>query len=227
MIRIERNGQVMKKLIYELYTLVVGIEPSEDSFNRTIATANYLKDNGYSTQDILKILKNTIKNINKDTIDLAIRGEDLPEELWDNSLLEKNKFYYSDILHIKSKAPSWNPITFKEECEPFFLEMKINFTIDDLLIYYYDKCRVPQGLKDDKKNAGAFKHLIKKYDAFNNVPGLDYVLALIDKASKDVDKNFFTDVFEIENYNKEVIEEFTAMYEQAVFEKTNVIVWRN
>ena len=43
---------------------------------------------------------------------------------------------------------------------------------------------------------------------------------------RSVDKNFFTDVFEIENYNKEVIEEFTAMYEQAVFEKTNVIVWR-
>ena len=70
-------------------------------------------------------------------------------------------------------------------------------------------------------------HLIKKYEKFNNIPGLDYVIALIDKANKDIDKNFFSDVFEIENYNKEVIEEFTAMYEQAVFEKTNVIVWRN
>lgn len=220
----------MKKMIYELYTLVVGIEPSEDTFKRTIATANYLKDNGYSTQDIIKILKNAIKNINnkinKDIIEVAIRGEDLPKELWDNSLLEKNKFYYSDILHIKSKAPSWNPITFKEECEPFFLEMKINFTMDDLLTYYYDKCRIPQGLRDNKKNIGAFRHLIKKYDAFNNVPGLDYVLALIDKASKDINKDLFTNIFDIENYNKEVIEEFTAMYEQAVFEKTNIIVWR-
>ena len=217
----------MKKLIYELYTLAVGIEPSEDTLNRTLATANYLKDNNFDTKDILKILRNAMKEIDKNNLEIPIRGEDLPNELWNNSLLEKNRFYYSDILHIKSKAPSWNPITFKEECEPFFLEMKINFTIDDLLIYYYDKCRVPQGLTDDKKNAGALNHLIKKYEKFNNIPGLDYVIALIDKANKDIDKNFFADVFEIENYNKEVIEEFTAMYEQAVFEKTNVIVWRN
>lgn len=217
----------MKKLIYELYTLAVGIEPSEDTLDRTLATANYLKDNNFDTKDILKILRNAMKEIDKNNLEIPIRGEDLPNELWNNSLLEKNRFYYSDILHIKSKAPSWNPITFKEECEPFFLEMKINFTIDDLLIYYYDKCRVPQGLRDDKKNAGALNHLIKKYEKFNNIPGLDYVIALIDKANKDIDKNFFSDVFEIENYNKEVIEEFTAMYEQAVFEKTNVIVWRN
>ena len=217
----------MKKLIYELYTLAVGIEPSEDTLNRTLATANYLKDNNFDTKDILKILRNAMKEIDKNNLEIPIRGEDLPNELWNNSLLEKNRFYYSDILHIKSKAPSWNPITFKEECEPFFLEMKINFTIDDLLIYYYDKCRVPQGLRDDKKNVGALNHSIKKYEKFNNIPGLDYVIALIDKANKDIDKNFFADVFEIENYNKEVIEEFTAMYEQAVFEKTNVIVWRN
>lgn len=217
----------MKKLIYELYTLAVGIEPSEDTLNRTLATANYLKDNNFDTKDILKILRNAMKEIDKNNLEIPIRGEDLPNELWNNSLLEKNRFYYSDILHIKSKAPSWNPITFKEECEPFFLEMKINFTMDDLLIYYYDKCRVPQGLRDDKKNSGALNHLIKKYEKFNNIPGLDYVIALIDKANKDIDKNFFSDVFEIENYNKEVIEEFTAMYEQAVFEKTNVIVWRN
>lgn len=216
----------MKKLVYKLYTLAVGIEPSDNTLNRTLATANYLKDNNFNTKDILKILRSAMKN-NKNDLEMPVRGEDLPNELWDSSLLEKGRFYYSDILHIKSKAPSWNPITFKEECEPFFLEMKINFAMDDLLMYYYDKCRVPQGLRDNKKNAGAFNHLIKKYEKFNNIPGLDYVIALIDKASKDIDKSFFADVFEIENYNKEVIEEFTAMYEQAVFEKTNVIVWRN
>ena len=40
----------MKKLIYELYTLAVGIEPSEDTLNRTLATANYLKDNNFDTK---------------------------------------------------------------------------------------------------------------------------------------------------------------------------------
>ena len=217
----------MKRIVYDLYILTAGIEPSEKAFNRTLATANHLKDNGYNKKRILEILSQSIKDkINKDN-EIIVYGEDLPEDLWSHSLLQKNKFYYSDILHIKSNPPTWNPVTFKEECEPFFLEMKIDFTIVDLLDYYYDKCRVPQGLQDDKKNGGALLHLIKKYDAFNNVPGLDYVIALIDRASKDIDKNFFADVFEIESYNKEVIEEFSAMYEQAIFEKTNVIVWRN
>lgn len=217
----------MKKTVYNLYMLTAGIEPSDEAFNRTLATANYLKDNGYNNKNILSILTQSIKNKIHDNNEIMIYGEDLPEELWRYSLLEKGKFYYSDILHIKSNPPTWNPVTFKEECEPFFLEMKIDFNIANLLDYYYEKCRVPQGLQDDKKNGGALLHLIKKYDAFNNVPGLDYVIALIDKASKDIDKNFFADVFEIESYNKEVIEEFTAMYEQAIFEKTNVIVWRN
>lgn len=217
----------MKRLVYDLYRLTAGIEPSEEAFNRTLATANYLKDNEYDNKQILDILTRTIKNKDNNDSEIMICGEDLPEDLWQISLLEKGKFYYSDILHIKSRPPKWNPVTFTEECEPFYLEMKIRFTIVELLDYYYEKCRVPQGLQDDKKNGGALLHLINKYNAFNKVPGIDYVIALIDRASKDIDKNFFTDVFEIETYNKEVIEEFAAMYEQAVFEKTNVIVWRN
>lgn len=213
----------MNKLVYDFYMLTTGIEPEEQDFNRTLSTANYLKDNGFNNIEILNIFK----NIMKDKKNAVIYGEDLPEELWDNSLLEKGKFYFSDILHIKSKPPSWNPVTFKEECESFFLEMKINFTMDNLLEYYYDKCRVPQGLQDDKKNAGALNHLIKKYNAFNNVPGIDYVIALINKTANDIDKSFTSEVFEIEDYNKEVIEEFEAIYNQATFEKTNVIIWRN
>lgn len=215
----------MKRMIYDFYTLVSGVEPEEHHFNRTLATANYLKDNKYDKSEILKIFKNIVKE--KEFDNLVIRGEDLPEYLWEDSLLEKDTFYYSDIFHIKSKPPSWDPVTFKEKCEPFYLEMKIKFTIENLLEYYYDKCRVPQGLRDDKKNAGALKHLIKKYNAFKNIPGIDYVVALINKTSNNVDKNFVSDVFEIEECNKEVIEEFESIYNQSYFEKTNNIVWRN
>ena len=209
----------MNKIVYNYYSLCRGIEPEDKAFNRTLATTKYLKDNNIDDKEILKILI----ACNKD----EITGEDLPEYLWEDSLLDKGVFYYSDILHIKSKAPVWNPITFKEESEPFFLEMKIKFTIDDLLNIYYDKCRIPLGIRDKKKDAGALKHLINKYNAFKNVPGIDYVLTLIDYASKDINKELITNVFEIEEYNKDVIQNFKAMYEQAEFEKTNKIVWRN
>lgn len=209
----------MKKMVYSYYALSKGIEPKIEDYNRTLATAKYLEDNGFNKSEIIKIF--TL--INKE----VITGEDLPEMLWENSLLTKDKFYYSDILHIKSKPPTWDPVTFTEKSEPFFLEMKINFTMNNLLEYYYDKCRVPQGLQNDKKNSGALLHLIKKYNAFNNVPGLDYVIALINKASQDVDNNFVCDIFEIEVYAKEVIEDFESMYQQSVFEQTNKVIWRN
>lgn len=88
----------MEKIIYTYYSLVVGQEPEEKAFKRTLATANYLKDNGYTEAEILDIFKSIHKEV--------ITGEDLPKELWNESLLEKDKFYYSDILHIKSKAPT-------------------------------------------------------------------------------------------------------------------------
>lgn len=208
----------IKRLVYDYYVLSQGIEPDDICFNRTLATANYLKDNNFNNNEIIKIFN----NIGKETI----TGEDLPDELWNDSLLEKDRFYYSDIFHIKSKPPSWDPVTFTETCEEFFLEMKIKFTMNDLLFFFYDKCRVPQGLQDDKKNAGAFNHLIKKYEAFSKVPGIDYVIALINKASADIDKNFVANVFEIEEYNKEVIEHFQMVSEESDFDKSNVIVWR-
>lgn len=221
----------MEKIVYDFYALAVGIEPSKEAFNKTKATASYLKDNNYSDKDIIKILREVLKGFNKEVkrnnaYNLSISGEDLPERLWENSLLKKGEFYFSDILHIKSKAPSWNPVTFTEECPPFFLEMKISFTIDDLLNYYYDKCRVSLPLQNENRDKAAMKHLIAKYDKFNKVSGIDYVIALINEAGQDIEKDVFTEIFEIENYKEQVISHFEMVNNEVELQKTNVIVWR-
>ena len=209
----------MENIVYQDYSLCRGIEPNEEDFKKTLATVKYLKDNNKTNKEIITILR----ECNKD----KITGEDLPEYLWEDSLLQKGVFYYSDILHIKSKPPTFNPVTFEVVSEPFFMEIEIKFTIEDLLDYYYDKCRVPVEIRDRKKDKGAFLHLIKKYNAFKNVPGIDYVISLIEYASKDINKELITNVFEIEEYNKDVIEKFNAIYQQAEFEKANQIIWRN
>lgn len=207
----------MEKIIYTYYSLVIGQEPDDKSFKRTLATAKYLKDNGYTEAEILDIFKSIHKEV--------ITGEDLPKELWDKSLLEKDKFYYSDILHIKSKAPIWDPITYKEIHETFYLEIKIRFTIEDLLDYYYEKCKVAISFRDNKKDKGALLHLIKKYNNHNSISGIDYVIALIELASKNIDY-IYTNVFDLQQYEKEVIEYFNNIYEQSMYEKTNMIIWR-
>ena len=226
----------LENLIYKAYCHNVGIEPSKEDFNKTLTVAKYLKDNGYDIELIFLLMQDTFRNIKDEEEYIydeninrqrktCITFDDLPDKLWENSLLERNKFYYSEILHLKSKPPTWNPITFEEICEEFYLEMIINFTIDDLMNYYYEKCRIPLNLQDDKKVKGALMFLINKYDKFK-APGIDYVISLIDAASNDIDREMILEVFEIEEYAKEVIQKFDKMIEQAEYEGANKIVWR-
>lgn len=228
----------MKELVYKYYSTFVGIEPTKEEFEKTLAVANYLKDNNKNAQGIFLIFC-AIEQQRKQNKEIVLNNEvivepntknyisfdELPNELWNVSLLEKNKFYYSEILHLKSKPPTWNPITFEETCEEFYLEMIINFTIDDLMNYYYEKCRIPLNLQDDKKVKGALMFLINKYDKFK-APGIDYVISLIEAASNDIDREMILEVFEIEEYAKEVIQKFDKMIKQAEYEGANKIVWR-
>lgn len=228
----------MKELVYKYYSTFVGIEPTKEEFEKTLAVANYLKDNNKNAQGIFLIFY-AIEQQRKQNKEIVLNNEvivehstknyisfdELPNKLWNDSLLEKNKFYYSEILHLKSKPPTWNPITFEETCEEFYLEMIINFTIDDLKDYYYDKCRIPLNLQDDKKVKGALMFLINKYDKFK-ASGIDYVISLIDAASNDINKEMILEVFEIEEYAKEVIQKFDKMIEQAEYEGANKIIWR-
>ena len=208
----------MIKLITQYYSLISGIEPEGEDFNRTISTAMYLKDNGISNQDIFKIFKLISKQ--------RIEGEDLPKSLWNNSLLEKGVFYYHNEFHITSKPPTWNPITFKEECEPFFIEMKIEYTMQNLIHRFYEKCRIDPGLRDDRIIEGGLKHLLWKYNNLK-APAIDYIMTMMDLADEDVDAKIMTNVFDIEKYFTKAFIMLEDMVEEATFNKHNIIIWRN
>lgn len=208
----------MIKLITQYYSLISVIEPEVEDFNITMSTAMYLKDNGISNQDIFKIFKLISKQ--------RIEGKDLPKSLWNNSLLEKEVFYYHNEFHITSKPPTWNPITFKEECEPFFMEMKIEYTMNDLIYRFYDKCRIASGLRDDKLVGGGLKHLLFKYNNLK-APAIDYIMVMMDLANEDIDAEMMTSVFDMEKYFKKAFIILEDMVEEAIVNKNNIIIWRN
>lgn len=208
----------MIKLIMQYYSLVSGIEPEAENFNRTLATAKYLKDNGCNNSDIFKIFKLISKQ--------KIEGEDLPKSLWNDSLLQKGVFYYHNEFHITSKPPTWNPITFKEECEPFFIEMKIKYTMQDLIDRFYNKCKVPIGLRDNKLVEGGLKHLLWKYNNLS-APAIDYVMVMMDLADEDVDRELITNVFDIEKYSVKAFQMLEDMVQESKVTKSNEIIWRN
>lgn len=208
----------MIKLIIQYYSLISGIEPEKENFDRTLSTAKHLRDNGVSDSDIFKIFKLISKQ--------KIEGEDLPKSLWKDSLLEKGVFYYHNEFHITSKPPTWNPVTFQEECEPFFIEMKITYTMKDLINRFYDKCKVPVGLRDDKLVEGGLKHLLWKYNNLS-APAIDYIMVMMDLADKDVDRELMTNVFDIEKYSKEAFVILEDIVAEAKVTKSNNIIWRN
>ena len=208
----------MIKLIMQYYSLISGLEPELENFNRTISTAKYLKDNGFNNQEIFKIFKFISKQ--------KIEGEDLPKSLWNDSLLEKGVYYYHNEFHITSKPPTWNPVTFKEECEPFFMEMKIKYTIEDLRNRFYDKCKVPPGLREDKLVEGGLKHLLSKYNNLS-AQSIDYIMLMMDLADEDVDRELITNVFDLEKYSKQAFIMLEDIVQETQVNKSNKIIWRN
>lgn len=221
----------MEKLINDYLATRLGIEPSENDYKQLNATVGYLKDNGKTNKEIFKILMDSNTNLPEDcemsAIERAIvKQTELPDYLWEDSLLQKDTYYYNNRLHICSNPPTWNPKTFQEECEPFYMEMMIRFTIEDLLNMYYAECRVPLGLREKTRDIGALKHLLSKYNNLK-APGLDYVMYMIDLASKDTETEFLANPFELENYSKQAFMELEGMVEEATLNNSNKITWRN
>ena len=221
----------MEKLINDYLATRLGIEPSENDYKQLNATVSYLKDNGKTNKEIFKILMDSNTNLPEDcemsAIERAIvRQTELPDYLWEDSLLQKDTYYYNNRLHICSNPPTWNPKTFQEECEPFYMEMMIRFTMEDLLNMYYAECRVPLGLRERTRDIGALKHLLGKYNNLK-APSLDYVMYMIDLASKDTETEFLANPFELENYSKQAFMELEGMVEEATLNNSNKITWRN
>lgn len=205
------------ELILSYYRLSKGILPSDTTIAQTEKTVNFLLDNNYSDKDIMQILINIGKTE-------AILPEDLPDELWEGMLTERDVFYYHSELHITSKPPKWDPISMKEIVEPFFMEMKIKYTMNDLLTYYYNSLCIPIELRDDKKDTGAFKHLLDKYKKMKVKP-LDFVLTLIDFASRNEDEKI-VNVLDLGKYEAEVFNHYEAVIPMATYERVNRIIWR-
>lgn len=205
------------KIIYMYYKMMKGILPEEEMLCITKKTIGYLVDNGLSKEEILTTLINTGKGD-------AVAPTDLPESLWDNSLMEKDKFYYHNILHLTSPPPKWNPVTLQEEVSAYYLEMKIEFTEQDLLYYYYAKLRVPVELRDEKKDLGGFKFLLEKYKKMK-VESLDFVLSLIDFCV-DNEEIKVLNVLDLSKAEKEVYDYYEYITSMAEHDKANKIIWR-
>lgn len=202
----------MEKITMDFYELMVGTTPSEEDVKNLNGCVLYLKDNNFSDREIFNILSDS-KNIN-------IKASELPSKYWKGSLLKPNTFYYHDKLRIMSKAPKWDPETLREITYPYFLEMKIMFTMDDLIEYFYQKTLIPVELRNRKNEEASFKYLLDKYKVMKTEP-IDFILFLIDSVKEE---DSIYKVFDLQKYEPDVFKMFERLNSDKTIKKE--IVWR-
>lgn len=203
--------------LIDFYYYNLGEEPNAYEKKITENTLDFLKDNNYSDNDIMKMMMNFPAK-------MALTPNDLPDSLWDNSLLKRDTFYYHNELHITSPAPYWDFENDRIVSSRFFLEMKIKYSINDLIKYFYKKFPIDEKLIDEKKDKGSMEYLINKYRNIDFIQPIDFILYLIDEAANnDID---YIEIIELRRFEKDTFEYLKNKTLNAAVEKLNTIVWR-
>ena len=212
----EEENMNAAELTVMYYEMCLGYIPDEDtSTNKTKATINYLKDNKYTDTEIRKIFL----DVGQKEI---LTADDLPSYLWEDSLIKRNEFYYHHNLQIKSPAPYFDIISKKEIMFPYYLEIKIKYTVTDVYQYFLSKTAVPS--IDSKRDKGAIQKMIKTYN-INGIKGLDFILSLIDESRFSQDRIF--NLWDIQRYESIVYDKLLRNIAEAKSMGKDKIIWRS
>lgn len=160
-------------------------------------TIDYLFDCGLSTVEIAKELSKHKE--------ISVDYDSLSPSLWDGSLIKKGAFYLHNAIRLSSPAPVYDFVKNETIEYPYYCEMKIRFTEDDVLDFFYSKLSfVNKTLADREYDRRALRSLLKKYSVFDYVEPLDVILCSIANHAKQV-KDFYR-LIDITQTNKQVIE---------------------
>ena len=184
--------------------LIYGFEVKDPYvINQITRVIGYLKDNDYTDDEIMHYLLHN--------------GPVIGEALFNT--LTKCVLYHNSELVIEPTAPIWHPEKGYEAVK-YYREPRCRFTMDDLLDMFYTKIKVPHELQDKKRDSGAFRHLLEKYN-FKYFTSLDFVITMI-KLAEELGV-CSTSVFEIEKYADKALEMLTESVENNKLS----IIWRD
>ena len=184
--------------------LIYGFEVTDPYIiNQITRVIGYLKDNNYTDDEIMHYLLHN--------------GPVIGEALFNT--LTKCVLYHNSELVIEPTAPIWHPEKGYEAVK-YYREPRCRFTMDDLLDMFYTKIKVPHELQDRKRDSGAFRHLLEKYN-FKYFTSLDFVITMIKLAEEFGVCS--TSVFEIEKYADKALEMLTESVENNKLS----IIWRD
>jgi len=140
------------------------------------------------------------------------------------NLLDPDVFYYHNVLRITCKPPRREIDIDSGEIinisEPYFLEMRACFTMDDLIDYYCKQFRIKLHKQERARYAGAFQWLLKMID-------IEIILFMIDVAANTClseDKPAPSTPMDIRKYVREAMEIRDLKETEAVLSGGNKVV---
>lgn len=174
-------------------------------------TIDYLYNNNYNEGDIINILSKIKKE--------SIKYKDLPSKLW-NGLIERDTYYFHPELQILSKPPMLfisSDIVIKPV--KFFKEIKISYTKQDVLNYFYRKAN-SKIIKDMNRDLGSLDYLLSRYK-HQLMNSLDVILYLIDDHAFEANS-----LLALSNYEVNTLERIENMYYDNHRSGTDKIIYR-
>lgn len=189
----------------------------EQDVEITKKTISYLLDCNLRYIEVVKVLRALkIKRITPD---------ELPDNLWANSLIKRNAFYLHKELVLTSPAPTVDFRTGEIKSKPFYYEVKIKYTTNDVVDYFYNRLQnTGRLLADRKTDLKTVSFLMKKYAVIDYVEPLDIILCSIDNHLE-----LYPDTYQliaVTNTNQEVITELMQNMQELMCLDKRKIVWR-
>ena len=192
-------------LIDTYVSIAYGYEISQDIRKKIYNFVCYLFDNDYNYDYILNYLLEY--------------GPETTDKLYENSLLKPDKFYYHNELRIMPDTSIWNP-NIKEISKKFYLEMRTQYSIEDLLSYFYSILSVPNSLRNNKRDRGAFESLLKQYRV-EGIETIDLILFVIDYNIDNKDN--ISSPFDLK-IDRDLLARIIKMIDSSAYRK---VIWRD
>lgn len=198
----------------------LGFVPDKQQIDMTTKVIEYLFDCGFESDTIIQVL-NTQSNFEIGYFSFEM----LPDFLWQNSLLEKDTYYIHHELHLNKSSNIIDIFSGDIVESNNAIEMRIQYTLEDLLSYFCKAFELDSNTLDKKKELGAIQHLLDSFKLYTTeLNSIDILLSLIDETSNSNVKCY--NIFDMQNFIYPTIERLKDINNNLVFNKTNKIVWR-
>lgn len=204
----------------------VGYYPWEKDNNRRITTCTiqYLLDSRIPQRFIVEQVFPACAP------DGIIKPSNLPDSVWNGSLVKRDTYYTHRELELVSPATDVQEMLASARmmgsAKKFWIEIRAQYTMKDLINYYYVKLFNCVQYNTDKQDASIFQYMLNKYsDVSPYVEPLDLILTAIDRNAEQ--EAYLSEPFDLQNTINQLVPRFIEKNTLGHELKACRIIWRS